>query len=353
MSFATLNGVSCSRLRAQVSDWGAWWVDVNLAEPAELSGAATVALADVVMQGTIVAGAAFDGRAAYRVVGGRGGWGKTIVAKPYVNDAGVKVSGIIADAARDAGELVGELPATKLDSHFARRNAPASHVLHTLAPQAWRVDFDGVTRFGKRPVIAYSGDGTRTRLAPSSGITEIATESIAQLIPGVTIDGSAPAVDVEYELNATRLTVRVYVGRTTARRLLGWRNLFDGLFPELPWSKIYEFRVVEQVGNRFNLQVVRSATGLPDLELVPARGAAGVRATVQPGELVLVAFIEADPARPVIIAHDEIDSPGWMPLFLQLGEEPTLGVARIGDAVICGPYAGTIVAASTRIKAGS
>ncbi len=348
MSFATLNDNSCTA-RVQVSDWGAWWADVNLTEPVALSGSVAFKFADVEAKGTIVSGGTIDGKAAYRVVGGKGGWGKTLKRKPYLNDAGVKASGVIGDAAREAGETVEGAPTNKLDSHFVRAEAP----LHLLAPQAWRVDFDGVTRFGKRPVIAYTGDGTRVRVAPDARVIEIATEVVGQLLPGVMIDGSLPATDIEYEITTTRMTVRVYAGRATSRRLLALRRIVESLFPDLIWRGSYEFRVVSQEGNRFNLQPVRVGTGMPDLGLVPARGHAGVRATVTPGELVMVAFADADPSRPFIFAHDVIDSIGWMPLFIELGEEPTLGIARQTDSVVCGGFGGVITTASIRAKAGS
>lgn len=352
MTLGSLNGVAATRMRVQIADWGRWWCDVDLAEPAVLAGAAAVVLADIAGSGTIVSGGAVDGKAAYRVVGGKGGWGKRIKAKGYVNDAGVKVSGVVQDAAREVGETVDGLPATKLAAHYTRDEAPASKVLQNIFPQGWRVDLDGVTRFGKLPIANYTGDGTRTKIVPDGRIIEIATESIAQLLPGVTIDGGLPATDVEYLLDASRLTVRVYSGLAGARFATAYKRIFDALFPDLKWRGTYEFRVVEQVSNRFELQPVRSASGMPELSLVPARGSAGVRATVQPGELVLVSFVDGDPSRPVIIAHDEIDGPGWMPLFLQLGEEPTLGVARLTDAVIAGPFVGAITFASVRIKAG-
>jgi hypothetical protein len=41
-----------------------------------------------------------------------------------------------------------------------------------------------------------------------------------------------------------------------------------------------------------------------------------------------------------------------MPLFLEIGAAPTLGVARQTDPVQAGAFSGVIVTGSTRIKAG-
>jgi hypothetical protein len=338
----------------QVSAWGTWWVDATLSQEIELARGAVAQLvfAGVPMVGTIVSGGTHGGTSGYRIVGGRGGWGKTIEAKAYADDAGAKLATIISDAARDCEEIVEGVPATRTGPNFARRNVSASSVLNALTPQAWRVDFDGVTRFGPRPTVAYTGSAPRTYASPQAAVVELATDDISGLLPGVTIDGSDPATDVEYLLDEKRLTVRVYAGRASARRPAAIASIVDALMPELKWAGTFEFRVVAQTGERFTLQPVRAATGLPELEHVTVRGPAGVKAIVTPGELVLVSFVDRDPARPVIVAHDEPDAPGWMPLVVQLGESPALGIARQTDPVQAGPFAGAIVLGSLRVKAG-
>jgi len=178
------------------------------------------------------------------------------------------------------------------------------------------------------------------------------TTEIAALVPGVTIDGSEPATDVEYELDAGRLTVRVYAGTRPARRLAAWDRILRALDPSRRYRGTYEYRVVSESSSRLNLQVVRAATGLPDLRRVPVCGPYGVRATATPGALVKVAFADNDPARPFIVAGPAWDDPGWMPLLLDLGEAPVLGVARQTDPVVAGGFAGTITLGSTRVRAG-
>lgn len=355
MSFATLNGHACTRARVQAPAWGAWWADVDLAEPEALSVGArvTLALADKTFSGTIVSGGAAEGRAAYRIAGGAGGWGRELPAKAYRSDTGVKASNVIGDAASACGETIASPPATKLGPHYARAAGAASAVLHALAPRAWYVDFDGVTRFGARASVTYAGDGARSRVSPATAVVEIATDEIGTLVPGVIVDGSAPASDVEYMLDARKLRVRVYASTRASRNREALRRLVASLFPEIRYSGLFEFRVVTQQGERLNLQPVRAALGLPDLSGVPVRpGMAGLRATVLPGSLVLVAFADRDPSRPGVVAHDATDAPGWMPLALELGEGPTLGVARVTDPVVAGAFGGSIVAASARIKAG-
>ncbi len=336
----------------QVPAWGIWWADVSLAEAEVLTGAQTLTLAEVSCACTIVSGGAAHGTASYRVVGGAGGWSKLLPRKPYLNDAGLLASKVLADAAREAGETLAGVPTTRLGPHFARAEGLASAALHLLAPRAWYLGLDGVTRFGARLTVAYTGDGARTRVDTAGAIVEIATEQIAQLVPGVTVDGSAPATDVEYLLDAKRLTVRVYAGARASRRLEAFARMLDALDPGRKYRGCYEFRVVTQAGERLNLQPVRASAGLPDLANVPVRpGVSGCRANVMLGELVMVAFADADPSRPFVFAHDSADSPGWMPLSLELGGPSALGVARVTDTVQAGPWSGVITGSSARVKA--
>lgn len=352
MSLGTLGGVEASKALVHVGAWGNYWIDVTLTEPAEITGRTSFVCGGVTMACSVVSGGAVDGRAAYRLAGGGGGWGKTVPAKPYRDDSGVQARTVIGDAATEAGETVDGLPGTRLGPHYARAEGMASQVLHEIAPRAWRVDFDGVTRFGLRPTTAYSGDAPRTRREPGSEITELATEDLTGLVPGVTIDGSAPATDVEYSLDAKRLTAKIYAGPRGNRLEDAQRRSILAMFPQLRYAGTFEFRVVTQSGERLNLQPVRTAWGLPDLAGVPVRpGMAGLKAKVLPGSLVLVVFVDNDPSRPAVIAHDAPDSPGWMPLELDFGGPTALGVAILGCTVQAGPFAGVITSASLRVKA--
>lgn len=327
MSLATLNGATSSKLRLQVPSWGAWFVDLDLTEPAELSGAAALSLAGQAMTGRILSGGVAHGRAGYRIIGGRGKWGATLRAKAYNTDNGVKLSTVLGDAARELGETIADVPSTSLGPHFARAAMSGFELLNLLAPQNWYIDFEGVTRIGARPTTAYTGNAPRVRVDPGFGVTDLAVDSLAGLVPGVTVDGSLPATDLEFELSPDRLTARVYAGRSKSRRLQALARIFRALDPGARYRALYEYRVSSQVGDRFQLLPARAATGMPAISRVPARGPAGIRATTLPGSLVLVAFVDADPSRPCVIAHDAWDAPGWMPLIIELGGPAVFPVA--------------------------
>lgn len=355
MAIASVEGTSVARLTMSVPAWGTWWADVDLTEAVELFGVVEVKIADVIASGAVVSGGVADGRAAYRIVGGRGGWGKEIGEQSYNDDLGVKASKVLTDAANAAGEVIADVPTTRLARHFARAKGLASSVLHLLAPQAWYTDFEGVTRFGARPETTYTGNGSRTRISKAARVVEIATEEIAALVPGVIVDDSPAATDVEYVLDDKRLTARVYYGATTTRRLSALAKIVEALDPNRKYRGVFEFRVVLQIGDRVHLQPVRAATGLPVLMFVPVRpGMPGMKATYTPGARVLVAFVDSDPSRPCVIAHDEVGTPGWMPLFLDFGDTDLRPIAKVGDPIV-GGGGGVIGAAptpNTRIRCG-
>lgn len=355
MSLVSVNGYECAAARLQASRFGLWWLDVALTDAVALSGRVSIVFADAKLSGTIAGpGGEHAGRSSYHVVGGAGGWGKVAPAKSYANDIGVKMSAVVADAAAAVGESVAGFPSTSVGSRFARRgDVSASDVLHAVAPQAWHVALDGTTLYGAWPQSTYASADPRTRVDPAVGVIEIATDKVAALVPGVVVDSAMPASDVEWELTSGRLTARVYAGAQQSRRVSAIARIVEALTWRDRYRGLTEYRVVTQIGELLNLQVVRTASGLPDLALVPVRTLSGARALHALGSLVLVGFVDADPGRPCVVAQSDASGPGWMPTELRLGEDPLLGVVRLTDTVQAGPFSGVTTSASARIKAGS
>ncbi len=355
MSLASINGLPISRLRAQVPDWGAWWVDLDCTSDEPQSGHVELSIGGETLHGTIVSGGVdTSARSRYRVVGGKGGWGKQLPPKPYLDDAGVKLSKVLEDVAREAGETIADLPATRMGPHYARAGGVgwvAADTLNLLAAQNWYVDFAGVTHVGKRASSKYEGDAPRTRIDHAVQVIELATDTISGLAPGIQVDGSRPATDVEYELNDSRLTVRVYAGAERSRRLSAWFKIVHALFPHLQYLGVWEYRVLAQQGERLTLMPARSATGMPALRAVPVRpGLPGTTGTVLPGALVLVTFADPSlgPSRPQVVSFDAPGSPGWLAtLDLSLGGPVALPIAYQGSPVQAGPFAGVVTLGST------
>lgn len=358
MSLVTLDGADVSALELSIPSRGFWWAGVTMTgtvATVEVGAQVVLDLAGRRLAGTVVAGGAEDGRVAYRIIAGRGGWRRTIPRRPYANDFGIKAVTVTQDAAQAVGEVFAPAGAGHiLGPHFVRAEAPASHLLSSVWGEiGWYLDDDGVTHPGARAASSYAGRGTVATTDPASRRVTIHSDTVEGLIPGVRVEGRDPACDVEISLEAGRFSTTLHLGPPgLSRRLSAIKRIMDRLDPWRRYAACYEYRVVVQTGDRFDLQCVRSATKMPDLPRVPIRpGMAGLRATVTPGERVLVAFIDGDPSRPAIVSHEEPDSPGWMPLSLELGGPAALGVARVTDPVIAGPFAGTVVSGSLRVKA--
>lgn len=352
---ATLNGNACTSAHLTIPGAGLWYAECDLSEAVELSGAIILRLLDTEWHGTIIAGASVDGRARYRIVAGAGRWGAELPPRAYANDAGLQVSRLIADAAGEAGEPapVGA-PTDRKGPHYDRPRGPASFTLSALAPRAWYARPDGVVAFGTRPALPASGLAVTDRNPAARAVTYAAVDSFAGLLPGLPTEFGT-AADVELSVGAEGARARCYASLEggNARAQL-WALMLDAIDPGRAFRGVFEYRIVTQSGERLNLQPVRSRSAMPDLARVPVRaGVPGVRATHKPGAQVLVAFLDGDPTRPAVVGFDAPDQPGWMPLTLELGGPLPLGVARLTDPVICGPFSGAIVGASTRIKASS
>jgi hypothetical protein len=109
---------------------------------------------------------------------------------------------------------------------------------------------------------------------------------------------------------------------------------------------------------------------MPDLAHVPVQpGIPGAKADHMLGSRVLVGFIEADPARPAVLAFESRDGEGFVPLKLELDASTELDLgegalltkiaggvlasARQTDIVQAGPFLGTIIGpCSTKVRVG-
>jgi len=323
MSLATLNGVTVTACRVSLPAYGLWTADVECASGDVMTGEATLIIDDLTLKGTIISGGAYEARTRYRIVAGAGGWGRVVAAKSYANDLGVKPALVLTDAARDCGETMGAMPTEAIGPSFVRASAPASRVLHELAPQGWYVDEAGVTQIGRRPPVTYTGAATRITDDHAQGRLEIAPPAIAALLPGAVVDG-LEAVDVEHSIEGGKLRTVIY-GRgvaDTARLPEALRRIVETFTADHKFYASWEYRVVARNGERLELQPVRVSTGMPSLSYVRIRpGVAGGRAHPKLGSLVLVSFVNGDPSRHVVTSFDEQDGPGWIPdeIALQAG----------------------------------
>lgn len=359
--------------RLQIGASGVWWAEVSLDVEAVLTGRVALVLADMTLSGTVMAGGVGPvGRSRYRIAGGAGQWGKTVPAKAYANDAGVKASTVLVDVAAACGESIdpATLPTERLGAAYVREEGPAARVLEQVAAGAWYVNLDGVTKLGRRVAVSLKTAAPIQSVNRARGVVRLAPESVLDLVPGVVVDG-LEAVDVMHEVTAEGIRSTLWtkgIG-TDSRQVVALRRLLEQIDPDRRYRATYEYRVVTQDGERANLQPLRVSAGMPDLQRVPIRpGVSGARADVALGSRVLVTFVDADPARPVVVGFEDADGGGFVPIKLKLDATAelnlgadaivtkiaggTLPIARQTDPVVAGPFAGTITVGSLRGRCG-
>jgi hypothetical protein len=341
----SLAGLRVTQARVYLHAWGAWYADVSVDGEHALSGAVALVLNDATFRGTVLSGGASFGRSDFRIVGGAGGWGKILPKRSYANDAGVKLASVVADAARECGETfdASTAPAgARLGPAWTRPSGPACRVLEQVSPSSWYVDEAGVTKLGRRAATTYSGKAARVSpLDRSRRRLVLAAEDFAPLVPGVVVDG-LEAIDVLHSVDSeTGARTTIYgKGIATASKLLdAYRKMLDQLDPDRLFRGTFEYRVVSLEGNRANLQPVLVSTGMPDLQRVPVRsGLSGAKSQLALGSRVLLTWVNADPARPEVVAFEDADGEGFRPViteidaqnFVKLGAG-LLPVARQGD----------------------
>ena len=73
-----------------------WLAEISLDEEATLAGRVTLQLADLAWVGTVVSGGPSGGRSQYRLVGGAGGWARSLRCGPAPSPASWRPCGTAA-----------------------------------------------------------------------------------------------------------------------------------------------------------------------------------------------------------------------------------------------------------------
>lgn len=337
MGLSKLQGHTVTSATVTRPKWGIWYADTSLDGEHVLTGRVALQIADLTLSGTILGGGPSKGRSRYTIVGGAGGWGRTIARESYEDDAGVKASTVLGDAAVAVGETLDRstLPSlVRLGPRYTRREGPASKVLELYAPGGWYVGEDGVTYIGQRAATTLPAKAVLGPVDRARRTVTIASEEIAAIAPGVVVDG-IEAIDVVHDLSPSGLRTTIWGARgevDTSRLSQALRTMLDQLDPNRHFRGVYEYRVAEQVGEFLNLQPALLSLGMPDLPRVPVRpGVAGCKTEVMPGCQVLVGFVNADPSRPFVMSFDSPDAEGFKPLAMEIDATT---VVKIADGML-------------------
>lgn len=345
-TYAAINGQRLTSVQLTVGNCGPWLADCDFEADPDVSGPVVLTIGTLALKGTIDAHAsgAFSLQRRVRVIGGAGGWGATVGAKAYANDAGVKARTVAEDAARVVGETLGSFVPRdeRVGRAYVRQAGPASRTLEdVIGGVAWWVDYEGITHAGPRPGgVVPSKRYTVLAYDPRDRIVTLSVDE-----PGDVVIGSVLSERLDGPLTVRSLEIRVTSGEL---RVLAWCGGSESGYGQLTGllrgiarrstdgqlHGLYRYRVVRMVAERVELQAVRRLAGLPDLLPVSMwPGLAGAHAELAPSAEVLVTFVEGDRAQPIVTHFAPKDGTGFVPVRLTLGGEDGPPAARQGDGV--------------------
>jgi hypothetical protein len=374
----TANGERVRSLKLTVPNQGAWLADIVFAEaPALASGAAVdLKIGAQTWRGIVSEGenGSFALARHCMLRGGAGAWSRTLPAKHYHNDAGVRASLVAEDLCRELGETLGSfVPAhDRLGVDYVRQaGRTAAGTLEDIAGGVpWYVAGDGTTNVGLRP--ATSVDASRFELLSFDPKLRVATIALAQselgpigigsILVDPRLDAAATIREYTLEVDDERLRLVAYCGGsdTTKGNLSA---LLTSIVQRIMDGKLlgkYRYRVVRMTPNdpngRVDLQIVNQSSNLPDLRYISMwPGVSGAHAALTPGVEVLVEFVEGDRAQPVLVGFAGKGKPGHSPESITF-RDSGIAAARVGSQVSVAPQVGqqiVLTAVSSAVGSGA
>lgn len=236
-----------------------------------------------------------------RILGGAGGWDKTVSVQWYASDTGVSSATVIAQTAGEVGETANVAAPLVYPARFVRGIGPASRVLEGMN---WWVDLAGVTQVGDRPTVTPDKSVTLIRYDPTLQLAELTSDVL--VLPGTVLSdprikgGSVTVRDVEQIFDGQGSRVKAFCGPSPVAQLMNDLRSAVVEFSGRKFLASYQYRILQQNSDgRLQLELVRPADGMPNtLPIEPWMGP-GDSAKFEPGSLVRVAFFAGDPSQPI------------------------------------------------------
>lgn len=343
----TVNGLRCVSARI-IHPWrGVWMVDAQL-DPDVVQTVQTFGPASALIGGSTLTGVidprgsgTFVAGAAVRVLGGAGGWDKTVPSLHFHNDAGLLSSTIYNATAATVLETVVDAIPVVLGIDYMRPAGPASRV---FGDNDWWVDLLGTTHTGPRPPAVADPTLTVLNWDPVQQRAELTCDAL--VLPGTPLvdtrfNGVTPIVrDVEQTFDAHGSRILAWCAQNPASRLLSALTSMVRELGKTATLKVYRYRLVlEGADKRITLQAVNPTAGMPaaTLPLSVWPGMQGDSADYNTiGAEVLVHFVEGPagtPSQPVVLGF----SPGIIPTDRTVDAQ---GLVKIGPSAAAVELAG-------------
>lgn len=350
----TLNGIPVIRMELCVPNIGVWFCDITLNQKVILSGNVEIVWGDsnnpLKLRGTIRSenSGSFLEQSSFRVVAGSNGWGKYIGRKSYHNDAGVNAKTVASDVAAEVGETIGSFePVVKFGPDYIRRTCQASRVLEDCAMGVpWWIDYSGKTNIGARPATTPSPEAFRLLdYNPATHEASIGLEDAQGVVIGSTITDDrldTPLVIRELHIvsEGNSLSCRAWFGENESQ-LSKLSNTLKQIATRATDQRIWgrwRYRVLSTASDgRINLQAFNKSSEVPDQILVKQwASVAGAYCEPTPGAIVLVEFLEGNPALPIVTPGSATNDPKFAAERVTLGANKSADgsdAARKGDTI--------------------
>lgn len=318
MTWASLNGQQVLSARVTIPYYGRWVADVAVAIAATTPTSNALTLGDLVLNGYEFRSTDYAGQFLARLAGGAGGWGKQVAPRAYQSPAGIRLSLVLGDVAREVGEsvVVDSAADVLFGSYYIREAGPASRVLRQLAGGVWWVAPDGTTHVGARDTSAIASHFDVIKYDGSRGLVEVATETLVDWMPGrtftaPTLPSSLVVGSVTHTVTnegASRMAVLVAADQTAASRLTGPIEAFERESePRRTYHGVYDY-VIQTQDTQPHAVPSDPTLGLPNVQ-APIQNLNG--GTIKPtvGASCAVVFLDGNPTKPRIIGGpaDEVD----------------------------------------------
>lgn len=332
----TIDGHQLTRVELTVPAHGIWTARVDFADAPTLSNPVTITLGPTKLVGTVTD---LDGTTVAQrsciVVGGYGGWSQTVEPRNFADTTGVAVRTIVDQIVSRNGEQIGQWlpPHATVGTHYVLdARSGLTHLDILTSGEHW-VGYDGRTNVGARPsasiaryeVLAYDAQAR---------CVELALDDLTELTVGVELSDrlDAPQTVREYRVTIDERGIRALCWSRGDGELAGLLRAIIRQEIAALVQPIRRYRVTKQTPAGLELQAVDRALGLPDIQPISVMGGAGVHADLTVGTHVLVAYEDNDRSRPIVVAFSGVDSPGFAPSKIVLGDSGQ-PAARKGDAV--------------------
>lgn len=330
---STLGTTHITKLTAKFPGSGGWHTEVELEGGAVPSGAVILKIGNLVLSGDVLRAKEDNPGKPRAVVVGGIGW-QNLITSPlsFQSDAGIRLSTVLDAFATGAGQRIEQPTDQTIGSYYecvaSRPGEPVrwADALADLAQAGyvgpWRVDPDGVTRFGARPALAVTARATEISSDASIGRTTYGVDAPAEFLPGHTVAGS-PIASSEIREEAGKLEVDVYTtepkGAPSLRELV--RRLVGSAMASALQDAVRTYVVATvHADGRMDLLPLPDAQHLPEMRNVKPWVLGGVKYQPTEGEEVTVMFRDRRRTRPIVIGYE-------------LSEGPFAGLARLGDSV--------------------